>query len=163
MSQAAKALKSCPVAYQHPEQTVELVGVGPGIISFLVKKLEKHCRQSGQAMPERGQLYKLLNRPDTRWDLRANVGCELARSDRFVARACQRQEARTGGRLRARLGCAARGAEAKGKECPSRGRSYGSVPFGVRAEHECERGVCCGGEAGACEASVSDRSSGRRS
>lgn len=53
--QAAKALRACPIRFQHPEQAIELTGVGPAVVGLITKRLKKHCDQTGETMPERGK------------------------------------------------------------------------------------------------------------
>lgn len=55
--QAAKALRACPLTYEHPEQAIELTGVGPMIVGMLVTRLRKHCEQTGEVFPERGKSF----------------------------------------------------------------------------------------------------------
>lgn len=51
--QAASSLRKCPVTYVHPEQTITLVGIGPGIVKRLEASLKAHCESTGQQMPQR--------------------------------------------------------------------------------------------------------------
>ncbi|KAN0062559.1 Crossover junction endonuclease mus81 [Thecaphora frezii] len=50
---AYKSLSACPIPFQHPCQTTQLVGIGPTIASRLEQELRKWCDENGEAMPER--------------------------------------------------------------------------------------------------------------
>jgi crossover junction endonuclease MUS81 len=53
--QAAKALRACPIPFQHPEQAIELTGVGPTVVGLILKRLKKHCQDTGEVMPDRSK------------------------------------------------------------------------------------------------------------
>ncbi|GAA5982197.1 hypothetical protein JCM10908_004779 [Rhodotorula pacifica] len=50
---AAHSLKSCPITFRHPEQALQLNGIGPKIVDYLVKKLKAQCDSQGIPMPDR--------------------------------------------------------------------------------------------------------------
>ncbi|PWN51175.1 hypothetical protein IE53DRAFT_386468 [Violaceomyces palustris] len=52
-NKAHRSLSACPIPFQHPSQTVQLVGIGPTIAKRLTDELERWCKQNGQPMPQR--------------------------------------------------------------------------------------------------------------
>lgn len=50
---AYKALKACPISFEHPSQLQQLKGFGAGLCGRLEKKLEKYCNENNVEMPER--------------------------------------------------------------------------------------------------------------
>ncbi|BGO91146.1 hypothetical protein NBRC10512_005760 [Rhodotorula toruloides] len=50
---AANALKSCPLPFTHPDDALQLVGVGPKIVQYLVGKVKAKCEKEGLPMPDR--------------------------------------------------------------------------------------------------------------
>lgn len=52
-SQAARSFRQCPVTFTHPDESSELVGVGPGVIKIITSKLKEQCERTGEPFPER--------------------------------------------------------------------------------------------------------------
>ncbi|EPQ31236.1 uncharacterized protein PFL1_01421 [Pseudozyma flocculosa PF-1] len=52
-NKAYRSLAACPIPFQHPCQTTQLVGIGPTIASRLEQELQKWCDENGETMPER--------------------------------------------------------------------------------------------------------------
>ncbi|GAA5880976.1 hypothetical protein JCM3774_001493 [Rhodotorula dairenensis] len=50
---AAHSLRSCPITFRHPEQALQLNGIGPKIVDHLVKKVKEQCDEQGIPMPDR--------------------------------------------------------------------------------------------------------------
>ncbi|CAJ2502028.1 Uu.00g048810.m01.CDS01 [Anthostomella pinea] len=50
---AYKALKACPIKFQHPSQLQQLKGFGPKICDRLTEKLKQHCEENSLPMPKR--------------------------------------------------------------------------------------------------------------
>ncbi|BGP15634.1 Crossover junction endonuclease mus81 [Rhodosporidiobolus nylandii] len=52
---AAQSLRSCPLAlaFQHPEDALQLKGVGPKIVQHITRKLKEKCEAEGVEMPDR--------------------------------------------------------------------------------------------------------------
>ncbi|KAF3358115.1 hypothetical protein VDGD_03195 [Verticillium dahliae] len=50
---AYESLKACPLAFEHPQQLVQLKGFGEKMSSRLTDRMKKHCEQNGLPMPER--------------------------------------------------------------------------------------------------------------
>lgn len=50
---AYRSLSACPIPFQHPCQTTQLVGIGPMIAKRLEQDLQKWCQENGETMPER--------------------------------------------------------------------------------------------------------------
>ncbi|GAA5941798.1 hypothetical protein JCM3775_000108 [Rhodotorula graminis] len=50
---AASSLHSCPIPFAHPEDALQLKGVGPKIVDFLVGKMRDKCDKEGLPMPDR--------------------------------------------------------------------------------------------------------------
>lgn len=53
--QAIASLKACPITYAHPSDAIALIGIGPAIIKFLMKKLAAYCEENGLDMPNEGK------------------------------------------------------------------------------------------------------------
>lgn len=62
---AARSLEKCPITFTHPDEAVQLVDVGAGVIKIIMGKLKDHCEQTGEPFPERGpsRLSLSLNEP----------------------------------------------------------------------------------------------------
>ncbi|BGP31606.1 Crossover junction endonuclease mus81 [Rhodotorula toruloides] len=50
---AANALRSCPIPFSHPDDALQLVGVGPKIVQYLVGKVKAKCEKEGLPVPDR--------------------------------------------------------------------------------------------------------------
>lgn len=64
--QAAHSLRSCPITFRHPEQALQLNGVGPKIVAHLVKKVKEQCDSQGLPMPDRGEVSQSCRNRRTR-------------------------------------------------------------------------------------------------
>lgn len=49
---AARSLKKCPIAYQHPNEAIAIQYIGKGIIDRLEKRMKEYCKSIGAPMPE---------------------------------------------------------------------------------------------------------------
>jgi len=58
--QAASSLHSCPIPFAHPDDALQLKGVGPKIVDFLVGKMRDKCEKEGLPMPDRSASSLLL-------------------------------------------------------------------------------------------------------
>ncbi|CEQ40326.1 SPOSA6832_01952, partial [Sporobolomyces salmonicolor] len=50
--QAARSLRECPVSFTHPDQALQLSGVGPKIVKYITDKLREKCEKEGLPMPD---------------------------------------------------------------------------------------------------------------
>ncbi|GAA5905022.1 hypothetical protein JCM6882_002420 [Rhodosporidiobolus microsporus] len=50
---AVNSLRACPITFSHPDETVQLNGIGPKIVAYLTKKLQEKCEREGLEMPNR--------------------------------------------------------------------------------------------------------------
>ncbi|GAA6043817.1 hypothetical protein JCM8097_002064 [Rhodosporidiobolus ruineniae] len=50
---AANSLRVCPIPFTHPDEALQLKGVGPKIVQHLVRKLKEQCEKNGTEMPDR--------------------------------------------------------------------------------------------------------------
>ncbi|GAA5876587.1 hypothetical protein JCM1840_000818 [Sporobolomyces johnsonii] len=50
---AARSLRECPVSFAHPDQALQLSGVGPKIVKYITDKLREKCEKEGLPMPDR--------------------------------------------------------------------------------------------------------------
>ncbi|GAA5940091.1 Mus81p [Sporobolomyces koalae] len=51
---AAWSLKSCPITFTHPDQALQLDGVGPKVVAHIKRQLEKQCQARGIPVPDLG-------------------------------------------------------------------------------------------------------------
>ncbi|GAA5924700.1 hypothetical protein JCM1841_006389 [Sporobolomyces salmonicolor] len=49
---AARSLRECPVSFTHPDQALQLSGVGPKIVKYITDKLREKCEKEGLPMPD---------------------------------------------------------------------------------------------------------------
>ncbi|GEM07659.1 endonuclease [Rhodotorula toruloides] len=50
---AANAIRSCPICFTHPDEALQLTGVGSKIVQYLVGKVKAKCEKEGLPMPDR--------------------------------------------------------------------------------------------------------------
>ncbi|GAA6051800.1 hypothetical protein JCM3770_004979 [Rhodotorula araucariae] len=50
---AAASLYSCPLPFAHPDEALQLKGVGPKIVQYLISKIRDQCDKDGLPMPDR--------------------------------------------------------------------------------------------------------------
>ncbi|GAA5993016.1 hypothetical protein JCM11641_007925 [Rhodosporidiobolus odoratus] len=50
---AANSLRCCPIPFTHPDEALQLTGVGPKVVAHLTKRLKEQCEHDGTEMPDR--------------------------------------------------------------------------------------------------------------
>ncbi|BGP39551.1 Crossover junction endonuclease mus81 [Rhodotorula kratochvilovae] len=86
---AAASLHSCPIPFSHPDEALQLKGVGPKIVQYLVGKIRDQCEKDGLPMPDRVPSPSRPRKAPTTKKKRPSL--DVPSSDEFDPREARRQ------------------------------------------------------------------------